>query len=137
MGLYATAWLTPTTWVLATVQGKSMRDWIKEFVYESPTKAKYGLIRDYCHGINCVDESATETNSAQELFELDDTFVPLNPVFRIIILGAFVLLIFAYILRLKPTKLEATMTSDTEGDIEEGEKCRIARETSSSTLLGL
>ena len=61
MGLRATGWVTTETWTLASVGGKSIRDWIKDFIYEDVQEARYGLAIDDCHGANCQSELATET----------------------------------------------------------------------------
>ena len=101
MGLWGTFWVTTETWILNAVQGKSIRDVIRGFVYNEPVIAFSGLVRDYCHGVNCVDESSTEPNPAQQLFELEDNFVPINSVGRIALLIFFILLMCTYAFRFK------------------------------------
>ena len=111
MGLWGTFWVTTETWILNAVQGKSIRDVIRGFVYNEPVIAFSGLVRDYCYGVNCVDESSTEPNPAQQLFELEDNFVPINSVGRIALLIFFILLLCTYAFRFKPTSFESIHVS--------------------------
>lgn len=110
-GLDLTAWLTTESWHLITVNGESVRDIIRGFVYNETIT--HGLVRDVCSGPNCVPTGATEPNPAQKFFVLNDDFTSISLWAEILLLITAGCLILTYVLRVLKVDLKKSNSDET------------------------
>lgn len=74
-GLKIITWTNTEAWKRATINGKSVRDIISDFVLNPSAGAHATVLFDACPGPNCVPEGQTSGNPVQSLLEIEDTFV--------------------------------------------------------------
>jgi hypothetical protein len=114
-GLRYTLWSTTDTWKLVTVEGRSVRDVISEFVAapNAPASAYArdsgvaALMVDSCSGPSCVPPNSTAGNPAQALIEVGGILAPMAAWLRNLVSVILALIPLAYALAICRTKWNA------------------------------
>lgn len=110
-GLHMTMWTTTETWKLLTVGGKSVQEYISEFVtHTTATESTIvsessSLLIDSCPGPNCVPADSAVGNPSQTMIEMEEIFKPIAVWLRVVISIIVVSIPMAYILTICHMKM--------------------------------
>ncbi len=104
-GLNITSWTNKEAWKRATINSKSIRDIISDFVLtagptndsNSSEQTHATFLFDSCPGPNCVPEEQTSSNPVQSLIEIEDTFVDAPDWFMAFVSTVLCTIVVAYV----------------------------------------
>lgn len=116
-GYYMSLWTTTESWKRVSVQGQSIEKIISNFV---TTSSPSGLLIDSCPGPNCVPSGSNQTNPAQSLIEIEDSFTPIPTWLYVIVSLALVSIPLSYALSIC---LNRVMTGPSIGSENRSQYC--------------
>ncbi len=104
-GLRITQWTNTEAWKRSTINGKSIRDIISDFVLtagpingsNTTEQAHATFLFDTCPGPNCVPEGQTSSNPVQSLLEIEDNVVSVPVWVMAILIIAFFAIVVTYL----------------------------------------